>query len=492
MTGRLSPQWLEWFDKRTRAKSEGRTRIVHLDNHKTHWNLDLIDRAAEYGIQIIPYPSRATHAMQGLDRIHFGIVKKIWPSHVQEFERRTGTRARKRYFLAILNDVWTEVFTEHNNIQAFRVTGISIPVDSSRITERMTAPSEQTSVTGSFPVPQPTPVRTVDGILKLLSDLRSVPEYPDTPTRGRLADDVRAAIELSPSSMTIDPALLPTPKRKQAIARHLQFSGVDPDRLPTRSSIDPHLPIPELMLGDVPNCSPLPPDQEDPSVLRSEFAACRKALENAQHTMRSLNAQLTLQNEFQLATQQRLYGKEQKKKESEVERYFRGEKEVVYTDKPFREAVAADKKAAEKRALARSQNIAIAATKGLRAKWEKEQVAKRRKARTEKLEAWRKHQKECQKSKQKPPPKPPRERREKTPERFTMAIERAKNLSGDRLGEVREAVAAAGQGRANRQKAALEAMGITVKDWDIEDNQAESSDEEMEVDDPPVESEDDL
>ncbi|TFK78622.1 DDE-domain-containing protein, partial [Polyporus arcularius HHB13444] len=163
--GGIFAEWIHWFDQRTAGKADGRPRVLHLDSHKTHTTLEVDDYAADYGIIIIGYPPKSTHGLQGLDRVHFGRMKTLWPKEVKRFEEDHGYNMEKVDFLRVLHNVSREVFTAENNRRAFIVTGLTRPVDPSHISERMMAPSQESSTQGSLPLPQPTPVRNVTTLI---------------------------------------------------------------------------------------------------------------------------------------------------------------------------------------------------------------------------------------------------------------------------------------------------------------------------------------
>ncbi|KAF9017946.1 hypothetical protein BDZ89DRAFT_1094196 [Hymenopellis radicata] len=54
-----------WTDE----KITGRTRVLILDGHSSHYTLDFIQYACENNILVLGYPLHCTHALQGLDMV---------------------------------------------------------------------------------------------------------------------------------------------------------------------------------------------------------------------------------------------------------------------------------------------------------------------------------------------------------------------------------------------------------------------------------------
>ena len=81
---------MEWmvkdFDAQTRDKAEGRTRVLLLDGHSSHYTPELLEYARDQNIMILGYPPHCTHALQGLDVVCFARMKEAWKQVINEFE----------------------------------------------------------------------------------------------------------------------------------------------------------------------------------------------------------------------------------------------------------------------------------------------------------------------------------------------------------------------------------------------------------------------
>ncbi len=428
---------------------------------------------------MIGYPSKSTHGLQGLDRVHFGRAKALWPLHVRQFADEHGYQMRKEDFLRVLNGVWTEVFTAENNRRAFVVTGLTRPVQPERISSRMMAPSQETSTQSSFPIPQSTPIRNAARLIAVVSDLDS-----STPTRSHVTRETEIALNISPASMAVDPNLFTPQKRQLAIARHVHLAKLD---LPTRCTISSSSHPLSPQLAQPPDVSdigyrtpsPLPLESDDPAVLQAENRRLQANLQQAQHTMRvqnsqlhGQNAQLLLQNEHCLGLQKQLNQKGKRKKNSHLAKYLSdaGPGRRVFTSVEFRDAIRRDQKAAEKKDLAKFRREVLAAAKRRRNQWREEQKEKRRAENERVQKEWEDAVTETQiagGSGHQALPKKTRARKAKTPERYTHAVEQAERLTDEDASTLQDIIED-GLSKDDRRQAILEAL--EQMDLDIPDS----------------------
>ena len=74
---RIALNWLvKNFNPATHEKAAGRTRVVFLDGHSSHFSLELLQKARELDIKLIAYPAHCTHILQGLDVVCFAKLKR--------------------------------------------------------------------------------------------------------------------------------------------------------------------------------------------------------------------------------------------------------------------------------------------------------------------------------------------------------------------------------------------------------------------------------
>ncbi|KIJ42700.1 hypothetical protein M422DRAFT_137261, partial [Sphaerobolus stellatus SS14] len=153
---------IEWFKKdfdvQTRDKANGESRALILDGHNSHYPTNLLQYALEADVLIIGYPSHSTHGLQGLNVICFSRMKDIYREEIQAFDQLNQCKMIKADFAKVFGKAYLRTFTPELIKMAFRVTGV-YPFNPDVISEAQTKPSEALSIKGSFPLPQPSPVR---------------------------------------------------------------------------------------------------------------------------------------------------------------------------------------------------------------------------------------------------------------------------------------------------------------------------------------------
>ncbi|RDX41775.1 hypothetical protein OH76DRAFT_1489220 [Lentinus brumalis] len=366
-----------------------------------------------------------------------------------------------------------------NNRKAFEVTGLTRPVQPDRITARMMAPSQPSSIRSSLPVPQSTPVRAASRIISLVSDFQSAATR--TPTHRHQTPVVES--DLSPQSMRIDPNLFTPTKRARAIVQHLRLTHLPVSPIlhagqltPTVTHLSP-LPSPDEALA-----LPLPPNIEDPDVLRAENDRLRELLLEAQKArsedhriIRGQNAQLLLQDVHCSGLQKRLNNKVRQKKQSNVARFLDAGGDRIYTDERYRAAVRADRDAADKKELEQLQRAAVTAASRDRVQWRREQKEARAAENKRAEKRWRDECADAEADGTRPPKRPKRARKEQTPERFSELIEYAEQMSEEKLAELRQATKDSGQGDDRRGAilSTLKKMVVDIDGMDVDETDTE-------------------
>ncbi len=133
---------------------------VFVDSQVTHLSLELLEAAIENNVQFFAYPTRTTHALQGLDVVCFARMKDIYQEEVNQFTEKHRRKVGKGDFVEVFGKAYLRTFTKENVVAAFRATGI-YPFNPAVITPSQMKPSEPTSLQGSFPVEQPSPVKAI-------------------------------------------------------------------------------------------------------------------------------------------------------------------------------------------------------------------------------------------------------------------------------------------------------------------------------------------
>ncbi|KIY52235.1 DDE-domain-containing protein, partial [Fistulina hepatica ATCC 64428] len=153
--------WLrDVFDKNTREKANGRTCVLILDGHSSHYSLDFVRYARENNIIVLAYPPHCTHALQGLYVVCFAHMKACWQEEIQTYEEAHRKPPAKADFTSLFGSAYLRAFTPETVKAAFEKTGI-YPFNPNAVTATQTKPSLPSSLKGTFPLPMPSPVRAV-------------------------------------------------------------------------------------------------------------------------------------------------------------------------------------------------------------------------------------------------------------------------------------------------------------------------------------------
>ncbi|KIK93752.1 hypothetical protein PAXRUDRAFT_39500, partial [Paxillus rubicundulus Ve08.2h10] len=163
--GVVGSLWLEDFDEKTRNKANGRTCLLIVDGHNSHYTKEFLDYARQHNIHVLCYPAHSTHIYQGLDVVIFSPLKRCWTEERDHFESSTRLRITKSNFITVYGRAHQKVLTPELIRTAFEKTGVW-PFNPNVVTREMMAPSLETSSQGHIPLPQPSPVRAVASLMR--------------------------------------------------------------------------------------------------------------------------------------------------------------------------------------------------------------------------------------------------------------------------------------------------------------------------------------
>ncbi|KIJ39553.1 hypothetical protein M422DRAFT_49561 [Sphaerobolus stellatus SS14] len=159
--GELALQWfIKDFDEQTCAKAAGKSRALFMDGHNSHYTPELLRHALESNIQILGYPPKCTHALQGLDVVCFACMKAAWNIEVTQFEEENSCGVNKTDFAGVFRRAFQTAFIPETVKAAFEATGL-VPYNPNIITQGQMKPSQVTSTRGYFPMPQPSPIHPI-------------------------------------------------------------------------------------------------------------------------------------------------------------------------------------------------------------------------------------------------------------------------------------------------------------------------------------------
>ncbi|KIL62014.1 hypothetical protein M378DRAFT_81767, partial [Amanita muscaria Koide BX008] len=194
--GEHAREWFEKvFDHHTKEKAGTEPRVLVLDGHSSHYTLEVIQYARANNIILLAYPPHCTHALQGLDVACFAKMKKAWKEEINHFEDKNRRQVTKGDFTEVFGNAYLRAFDTETIEAAFSSTGI-YPFNPNVITQRQMMPSVPHSIKGSFPLPQPSPVRAIIAANRLHpptafdidEETHTLTGCPETPSRRHLVD----------------------------------------------------------------------------------------------------------------------------------------------------------------------------------------------------------------------------------------------------------------------------------------------------------------
>ena len=349
----LGLAWLrDVFDPQTREKANSLPRFIILDGHSSHYSLEFIEHAHQNNIILLGYPPHCTHALQGLDVVCFARMKEAWREEIEAFEDQHIRPVAKADFASVFRRAYIRSFTPEPIKAAFRVTGV-YPFNPTVISEKQMKLSLTTSVEGSFPLVQASPVRAVMAAFTTLPE-DSFTMSPQTPV-SQTSDSGRTQQTHPPSPLSrkrhrsdvIDPSLLTPSKRMRALHANLSatstgsilVSAVKATSL-TLKIISPVLESPPVLPEPDWNLAkmPLVPAYMTRNQLINENTALKSNLEHAQLQLHArdamlegAHAQLVVQNLSLQKLNQALFNKENRKTNDRA-LLFDGRAQVLSSD----------------------------------------------------------------------------------------------------------------------------------------------------------------
>lgn len=230
--GEIAREWLEHtFDPATKEKAGGRTRVLLMDGHSSHYTYSLLEYAIANNIVILGYPPHCTHALQGLDVVCFAQMKEQWKKEIEAFEMLHKRGVEKGDFTGVFGTAYLKAFTPETVKAAFSATGV-YPFNRTVISPTQMKPSLATSTQASFPLEQSGPSRLV-----MLAFRANPPTAFDTDaaTHTRIAGSPSSTHPQHPPDPNLDPALQSTPSSSARMlpgpSSHPQSTEQDPESI---------------------------------------------------------------------------------------------------------------------------------------------------------------------------------------------------------------------------------------------------------------------
>ena len=116
--------------------------LLMLDGHSSHYNLDLVQSAAENDVIIFCLPPHTTADSQPLDTSCFGPLKVYWSEACRQFMfNNPGRVVSKFQFSKLFSEAWSKGISINNITSGFRSTGI-YPFNRSAVLDKLPQTAE--------------------------------------------------------------------------------------------------------------------------------------------------------------------------------------------------------------------------------------------------------------------------------------------------------------------------------------------------------------
>jgi hypothetical protein len=138
----LGLQWLQKvFDPATKAKAGRSKRLLIVDGHSSHVNMEFINWADQNGIIIHILPAHTTHRLQPLDVGLFSPLSTAYSNQLNSLMHKGlgMVSMTKRFFYPLFRDAYWASFTKKNILHAFEKPGI-FPVDPEKVLGKLKCP----------------------------------------------------------------------------------------------------------------------------------------------------------------------------------------------------------------------------------------------------------------------------------------------------------------------------------------------------------------
>ena len=165
----MGRNWLDKvFQRYTVKKTNNRRRLLIVDGHSSHVNMQFIDRCDALRILLLILPPHSTHRLQPLDVGLFSPLSNYYTQGLNElmFNSLNMVGMSKRSFWGIFIIAWRKAFNTQNIESAFRKTGI-FPYNPQLILDVITKPSSIESSESTSPIKTPMTSRSTRRMHKL-------------------------------------------------------------------------------------------------------------------------------------------------------------------------------------------------------------------------------------------------------------------------------------------------------------------------------------
>ena len=128
-------QWFEHFVKRVKPSTDD-LHLILLDGHISHKSLPLIEAARSHGVTLLCFPPHTTHALQPLDCVFFGPLKKFYNQACEAFMlHNPGKRINDYEIASLFKTAYSSAASLDKGETGFQSTGGIYPLNRNAIPE---------------------------------------------------------------------------------------------------------------------------------------------------------------------------------------------------------------------------------------------------------------------------------------------------------------------------------------------------------------------
>jgi hypothetical protein len=139
----LGARWLvDVFDRHTKEKAGNRRRLLIVDGHSSHINMNFINLCDERHILLLVLPPHTTHRLQPLDVACSPPLARYYTNELNKLIRHSlgHNDMGKRLFWRLFLPAWTAAMSPHNIASAWAKTGL-FPFDPQVVLSKIAKPA---------------------------------------------------------------------------------------------------------------------------------------------------------------------------------------------------------------------------------------------------------------------------------------------------------------------------------------------------------------
>lgn len=127
-------EWVQHFC--TELPTGGGKHVLFLDGHVSHISLETVEYADEHNVLIFQLPSHASHMVQPLDLVAFGVMKAQYMAMLNRFQPEHGRYPVKADMGKLIHAALVKALTPTNIVSSFAAAGL-VPFSPQRVINRL-------------------------------------------------------------------------------------------------------------------------------------------------------------------------------------------------------------------------------------------------------------------------------------------------------------------------------------------------------------------